>query len=57
MEVLRAIRDEVDRALSEGIIFDAFRQALQPQLQELGWWGQRVLEAPDPSFGHNAGDA
>ena len=57
MEVLRAIRNEVDRAIAEGSTFDAFRQVLQPRLQELGWWGRCVLEAPDPSFGHNAGAA
>ena len=47
MEVLRTIRDEVDKAISEGVTFHTFRAQLQPKLQKLGWWGKRVMEAPD----------
>lgn len=47
MEVLRAIRDETDKAISEGIAFHTYKKELQPKLQKLGWWGKRVKEAPD----------
>ena len=47
LEVLRAIRDETDKAISEGIAFHTYKKELQPKLQKLGWWGKRVKEAPD----------
>ncbi len=47
MEVLRAIRNETDKAISEGIAFHTYKKELQPKLQKLGWWGKRVKEAPD----------
>ena len=47
MEVLRTIRNEMDKAISEGVAFHTFLAQLQPKLQKLGWWGKRVMEAPD----------
>ena len=47
MEVLRTIRGEMDKAISEGVAFHSFQKELRPKLQKLGWWGKRVLEAPD----------
>ena len=46
LEVLRAIRAEVARAIGPGRSFEDFKRALRPRLQELGWWGtQEVLDA------------
>lgn len=45
LDVLSAIRTEVDKAIGEGQTFEAFKKALRPKLQDLGWWGrQEVLD-------------
>jgi len=45
-DVLRAIRDEIDRALAEGRTLAEFQQDLAPRLQKLGWWGKAQIEDP-----------
>ncbi|WP_428527139.1 phage minor head protein [Roseibium sp.] len=42
VEVLSGIHDEVQRAIREGLPFDAFRKSLAPKLKKLGWWGKRA---------------
>ena len=37
--VLTAIKSELERALEEGVPFEAFKRELKPRLQKLGWWG------------------
>lgn len=49
VDVLTAIREEVQRALDEGLPFREFRKSLQPRLEKLGWWGHG--EALDPRDG------
>ncbi|MDN7821702.1 phage minor head protein [Burkholderia cenocepacia] len=45
LDVLRTIRDMVDKSISTGMTFEEFQKALRPQLQDLGWWGtQEVLD-------------
>lgn len=46
IDVLMAIRDEVDRALAEGRPFAQFRKDLTPRLQEMGWWGEGRMQDP-----------
>lgn len=41
-EVLQAIRDEVDKALTQGTTQREFSQNLKPVLQRLGWWGKQL---------------
>ena len=49
LDVLDALRSEVDRAIAEGSNFQEFHEALQPRLVKMGWWGrQQVL---DPASG------
>jgi len=43
VEILEAIREELDRALVEGATLRDFEQALTPRLQALGWWGKQVI--------------
>ncbi|WP_334467906.1 phage minor head protein [Arsenophonus sp. PmNCSU2021_1] len=43
LDVLSAIRDEVDRAKSQGISRQDFIDTLTPRLQTLGWWGKQVV--------------
>lgn len=49
LDVLRTIRDETVRALSEGRTFAQFKKDLTPALQRLGWWGEK--EVVDPLTG------
>jgi SPP1 gp7 family putative phage head morphogenesis protein len=49
MDVLEAIRGEVDRAIAKGTTFKQFRDGLEPRLKALGFWGQQVVERPDGS--------
>lgn len=46
MDVLTALRDEVERAVREGVPFEQFREALTPRLQALGWWGKKRMVDP-----------
>ncbi len=46
LEVLEAIRKEVERSLVEGTTFEQFRKALAPRLKELGWWGRKPMQDP-----------
>ncbi|KAA1165473.1 phage head morphogenesis protein [Pseudoalteromonas fuliginea] len=40
MDVLSAIRGELDAALTQGLTAKQFNERLTPQLQKLGWWGK-----------------
>lgn len=48
-DVLRAIREELDKALDSGQTLEFFQKNLTPRLQKLGWWGQ--TEMTDPMTG------
>lgn len=48
-DVLKAIRDKLDEAMSEGLPLDEFKKQLTPILKEFGWWGRVPL--PDPKTG------
>ncbi|ELX1825443.1 TPA: minor capsid protein [Escherichia coli] len=43
MDVLTTIREEVERAVSEGITREEFTSTLAPRLQKLGWWGKQII--------------
>lgn len=43
LEVLRTIRAEVTKSIGEGQTFDAFKKALRPRLEDLGWWGRKEV--------------
>lgn len=46
VDVLTAIRKQVDKAISSGMTFADFKRTLRPTLQDLGWWGKaEVLDA------------
>lgn len=46
MEVLSSIRDEVERAITDGITLRDFQKTLTPTLQRLGWWGRTDMMDP-----------
>ncbi|EFA4143512.1 phage head morphogenesis protein, partial [Escherichia coli] len=47
MDVLTTIREEVERAVSEGITREEFTRTLAPRLQKLGWWGKQIIVDAD----------
>lgn len=47
LDVLTAVRGALDRVLSEGESFQAFRERLEPELVRLGWWGQKIEVDPE----------
>lgn len=47
IDVLQTIRDELDKALQEGIPFEQFKRDLKPKLQQLGWWGDKKQIDPE----------
>ncbi|WP_170563127.1 phage head morphogenesis protein [Ruegeria atlantica] len=42
-DLLRDIRDAVNRAIAEGQTLEQFRAELQPLLKRKGWWGRKVM--------------
>lgn len=46
LDVLEAIRGEVERAIQEGRTFADFQKDLQPALERLGWWGKKSMVDP-----------
>jgi len=43
LDVLNTIRDDVDRAIHDGITRQEFTRTLAPRLQKLGWWGKQIV--------------
>lgn len=46
MDVLLTIREQIHRAIDEGIPFRDFARALEPALKSQGWWGRQELRNP-----------
>lgn len=46
IDVLKDIREELQRALDEGIPFDQFQAKLRPRLEARGWWGKSQMIDP-----------
>lgn len=46
LDVLEAVRMEVDRAIAEGRTLAQFTNDLKPRLQKLGWWGEQEMVDP-----------
>jgi len=49
LDLLQAVREEVDAAIATGTTMATFRQNLQPLLESKGWWGRK--EVVDPLTG------
>jgi hypothetical protein len=46
LDVLTTIRDALEQSLAEGKTFQQFQKELKPQLEKLGWWGQKDMVDP-----------
>ena len=46
LDVLEAVRGEVDRAIAQGTTLRQFVDTLKPRLQKLGWWGEKEMVDP-----------
>lgn len=42
-DILKDIRDALDKALSEGTTLQEFKNNLTPLLQQKGWWGRKMM--------------
>ncbi|WP_413874155.1 phage minor head protein [Albidovulum sp.] len=47
IDVLEAIREEVQKALDDGLPLASFRKSLRPRLEKLGWWGKQDVVDPE----------
>lgn len=47
LDVLTEIRAALDKSISDGQGFRAFRERVEPLLVSLGWWGQKIQTDPD----------
>lgn len=43
-DILQEIRNELEKALTEGQTFKQFRENLEPFLRKRGWWGMQVID-------------
>jgi SPP1 gp7 family putative phage head morphogenesis protein len=46
LDLLRDVKDAVDKAISEGRTLGDFQKDLEPKLQKAGWWGQKEMTDP-----------
>lgn len=46
LSILKTIRAEVARSLTDGIPFRDFAKTLKPRLVQQGWWGRAILTDP-----------
>ena len=42
-DVLLNIKDQVDKALAQGLTPKDFARTMEPRLKKLGWWGRQVI--------------
>jgi SPP1 gp7 family putative phage head morphogenesis protein len=49
VDVLQTIRDELQKAIDDGVPFEQFQKSLEPRLRRMGWWG--IKEQIDPLTG------
>jgi hypothetical protein len=47
IDVLETIREEVQRALDDGLPLAEFRRTLRPRLEKHGWWGVKAMVDPE----------
>lgn len=43
LDVLNTLRENVDRAVHDGITRQEFTRTLAPRLQQMGWWGKQIV--------------
>lgn len=49
IDVLEAMRDELGRAIRDGVPFDQWKAQIEPRFKALGWWGEH--DVTDPQTG------
>ena len=47
LDVLGSIREEMTRALKQGVTQAEFAREIEPRLKKLGWWGRQVVVDAD----------
>lgn len=51
-DVLAAMKNELDRAIADGVPFDRWAKQVEPRFREMGWWAEH--EVIDPETGARA---
>lgn len=46
VDLLRDVKQAVDKALADGQTFEQFREGLEPRLVQAGWWGKADMVDP-----------
>ena len=46
VDLLRDVRMAVDKALSDGLTLNQFKDILEPRLMQAGWWGRKEMKDP-----------
>lgn len=46
VDLLRTVRETLDKSMSEGWTFQQFRDELEPRLVQAGWWGKAEVQDP-----------
>lgn len=44
LDILKDIREEIQRAIEDGTTFQEFKKNLEPRLKAKGWWGKILIE-------------
>lgn len=51
IDILKEIREALEKSLQEGTTFETFRKNMEPLLQAKGWWGKKTVDGETVQLG------
>lgn len=51
MDILKDIREMLQKSIDEGLPFATFQEELTPMLQAKGWWGRKIIKGKSVQLG------
>ena len=51
LDILKDIRDMVEKSIKDGTTFHQFKKELQPKLEKAGWWGKPIIQGKEVQLG------